>query len=205
MNTNNTPVEFPIWHRGQIFEAADPNDQPAPTEIPEPGQNASHPDASAPSANNCDPPEPVSDARQSPPADSAPRLKTPPERHSRKCAVCNHEDREAIEEAYLNWTSPEHIARQFDLRSYVSVYRHVEAVGLATLRRRRKHAALDLIIERAGHARVTGGDVIRAIITSARIGDDGEYNEPVRRTQINHNTTSDKPISNRKPKLLETP
>ena len=180
MNTNNTPVEFP--NNGGIYDPVAPGHD----------QNSSDSASSA-------------IARVSRSANSTPRLKTPPERHSRKCAVCNHDDRESIEEAYLNWTSPERIASQFDLSSYASVYRHVEAVGLAASRRRRKHAALDLIIERAGHARVTGGDVIRAIITSARIGDDGEYIEPVRRTQINHNTTSGKPISNRKPKLLETP
>ena len=182
MNTNNTPVEYPTWQDGVIHYP--------PTSKTKPHQPITHqPDPNSSQSN----PRPI------------PQLKTPPERHTRKCSICNHEDREAIEEAYLDWISPELIARQFDVAGYASVYRHVEATGLAALRRRRKLAALDLIIEQAGQVRARSSDIIRAIITSSRINDDGDYIEPVRRSEITHSVSSNKPISNRQPKLLETP
>jgi len=37
-----------------------------------------------------------------------------PERHSRKCSVCNHPEREAIEEDFIHWHSPINIARDFN-------------------------------------------------------------------------------------------
>jgi hypothetical protein len=51
-------------------------------------------------------------------------------RHERKCTVCNHPDREVIEEEFLRWYVPEDIARDHDIPYASAIYRHAHATGL---------------------------------------------------------------------------
>ena len=69
------------------------------------------------------------------------------DRHSRKCTICNHPDREDIDAAFLHWSPTEHIVRDFDLPSLSALYRHAHARGLWNLRRSHIRHALDRIIE----------------------------------------------------------
>ena len=63
-------------------------------------------------------------------------MKTPPdptpstERHSRKCAICTHPDRQAIEEAFLQQSPNHNIVKDYNLPSLSSLYRHAHATGL---------------------------------------------------------------------------
>ena len=36
-------------------------------------------------------------------------------RHKRNCSICSHPERDAIEQSFLHWHSPEEIATQFGL------------------------------------------------------------------------------------------
>src|ERR1700693_1406715 len=56
-------------------------------------------------------------------------------RHSRKCSVCHHPDREFIDDDYLRWISPETIAREYKISHHSVVSRHADATGLRTQRR----------------------------------------------------------------------
>ena len=63
-------------------------------------------------------------------------MKTPPdpppsmERHSRKCAICTHPDRQAIDEAFLHRSDKHQIVKDYNLPSLSSLYRHAHATGL---------------------------------------------------------------------------
>ena len=46
------------------------------------------------------------------------------ERHSRKCTICRHPDRDAIEHDFLHWCHPVDIAEEFGLADHSSIYRH---------------------------------------------------------------------------------
>ncbi len=183
MNTNNTPLEYPTWQDGVIY---DPPTRKTKSDQPQPAQLDSTPKPRNPEAPHH-------------------LFKQPPERHTRKCSICNHPDRQEIEEAYLAWVSPNTIVNEHRLRSFSSFYRHVEAAGLPVIRRRHIRAALDHVIEQASSVRVTGADVIRAILASVRIGDNGEYIEPIKRSEVTHRHIENNPISNRETNLLETP
>jgi hypothetical protein len=52
------------------------------------------------------------------------------ERHERYCKICRHEQREAIEQDFIAWHSPEEIARDYRLADRRGVYRHAHATGL---------------------------------------------------------------------------
>ena len=147
------------------------------------------------------------------------------DRHSRKCSICCHPDREGIDQAYLQWISPQTIARALKLEDPRPIYRHVHATGLHSQRRRRFRDVLDHVIERVEHVTVTGNAVIRAIRAYSCLDDQGHWHELPTRTIITHQTietpaprrdpapvsVSSSPdpqtdaISNRQPRRLETP
>jgi hypothetical protein len=74
-----------------------------------------------------------------------------PERHRRKCVLCRHPQRKAIEAAYLDGHSPEALAATFGLPHKNAVYRHVRAIGLCDYRRFRLLCAAEKIIDRSSH------------------------------------------------------
>ena len=104
-----------------------------------------------------------------------PELKAPLGRHTRKCTVCRHPEREAIELEFLRWRSAQDIADDYGFRDYTSIYRHARAAGLFERRRATVRMALEPIIERAEHARVTAEAVVHAVRTYAQINDSGKW------------------------------
>jgi hypothetical protein len=120
-----------------------------------------------------------------------------PERHSRKCSICNHPDREAIDEAFLHWAHGNAIVHDYKLPSLSCLYRHAHAVGLWNQRRRKVLSALDRIIERVDAAKLTGHAILRAIEISCRFSDDGIYKEPPRRIIYEYRRAETEPKSNR--------
>jgi hypothetical protein len=70
------------------------------------------------------------------------------ERHRRKCTVCNHADVEAIEEAFVNWTSIPDICTQYGLEER-NVYRHATAVNLDGQRQANFHKLTEKAQEKA--------------------------------------------------------
>lgn len=102
-------------------------------------------------------------------------------RHGRRCRVCHHPEREAIENAFLNWESADTIARDFGIADHSSIYRHAHATGLFSRRSGHVRYALDRIIEQVHTAKVTGDHVIKAIRAAGCLTGDGKWVEPVRK------------------------
>jgi hypothetical protein len=109
-------------------------------------------------------------------------------RHARKCVVCHHPDRDAIEEEFIHWRSPYEIARQFRIADYRSIYRHARSTGILDLRRHNFYSALDSLVEAAEEAKVTGDCVIRAIRAYSCLDSRGHWVDPP--TQVNFSTNS---------------
>lgn len=99
------------------------------------------------------------------------------ERHMRKCMVCHHPEREAIEEEYLNWHSPSKSAAHHNIAPR-TLYRHAEALGLTRRRRGNMRAVLDRLLDRAEEATVTGDSIIRALRAYTCLADDRHWVEP---------------------------
>jgi hypothetical protein len=107
-------------------------------------------------------------------------------RHSRKCSVCHHPDREFIDDDYLRWLSPKKIARQYKISHHSVVYRHADATGLRTQRRAALRATLEHFIEQADNVRVTAHSVVSAVRLYSQINDQGQYTPSVRRHIVEH-------------------
>jgi hypothetical protein len=120
------------------------------------------------------------------------------DRHPRKCTICNHPDRESIDEAFLHWSRSERIVRDYNLPSVSALYRHAHACGLWNLRRTKIRRALDRVIEQAAECRPSGNAVLRAIEISVRFDQDDRYVEPNKKVIIEHHTVASEPNPNRK-------
>lgn len=106
------------------------------------------------------------------------------ERHRRKCTVCKHDERDAIEEAFLHWISPIFITEEFELPDWSTLYRHAHATGLFAQRRRNIRFALENVIERSDEVEVTAADLVRAVRAYACLSDSGEWLEPASRVIV---------------------
>jgi len=101
-----------------------------------------------------------------------------PARHNRKCNVCRHAERAAIEQDFLRRHSADRIAEDYGIADHSSVYRHAHATGLFKRRAATIRLALEPIIERAMTVNVTADAIVRAIYVHAHLGDDGKWVEP---------------------------
>jgi hypothetical protein len=102
-------------------------------------------------------------------------------RHTRKCTVCHHPEREFIDQDYLRWLSPKKIAHEYKISHHSAVYRHADATGLRAQRRASLRATLENFIEQAESVRATAGSVVAAVRLYAQINDQGQWTPPVRR------------------------
>ena len=105
------------------------------------------------------------------------------ERHSRKCQICHHPERAAIEEDFILWSSPGSIVDEYEIPR-MSIYRHAYAFDLFTIRRESLRLGLDRIVERGAETFVTGDMVIRAIKAQACLTDDNRWEDPPRRVVL---------------------
>jgi hypothetical protein len=111
-------------------------------------------------------------------------------RHQRNCTVCQHEQKEEIETAFVAWRSPASLAEEFGLADRTSVYRHAHALGLFAKRQRNVRAALERIIEKAGEVDVTASAVVSAIQAYTKINAAGQWVD--RSEQVNMNDLFDR-------------
>ena len=118
------------------------------------------------------------------------------ERHSRRCIICHHPDREAIEEEFVHWRAPWKLAQDYELADYRTVYRHARAVGLLLQRRERLHSALDAFVESVDDVTFTGDTILRAMRAYSCIDDHGRWTEIPTRVQFstNHDAHPPQPI-----------
>lgn len=98
--------------------------------------------------------------------------------HERRCTICRHPERDAIEEAFLHWHSVSEIRLEFKLPGRTTVYRHAHAFNLFPQRSRNLRFALGLIIEEAECVRPTTEGIVSAIRAYTRLTDAGEWIEP---------------------------
>jgi hypothetical protein len=97
-------------------------------------------------------------------------------RHRRVCTICHHPEREAIEEAFLQWQTVRLIAREFDASGgATSIYRHARALNLFKQRNLNLRSALELIIEESQRVRPSAEAIIKAIRAHTRMNDLGEW------------------------------
>ena len=99
------------------------------------------------------------------------------ERHSRKCQVCSHPNREAIEKAFIHWRRPTLIS-QINNLSGDSLYRHARALNLFARRRANVRSLLENIMERGIETEVTGDIMLRAIRSYVCLSDDNRWIDP---------------------------
>ncbi|MGH9572703.1 MAG: hypothetical protein ACRD40_04135 [Candidatus Acidiferrales bacterium] len=102
------------------------------------------------------------------------------ERHSRKCQICRHPDRDEMEKEYVEWAKPWAISRHYDVPER-AIRRHFEAVGLISRRRANLVGALENIVERGPEAPITGSMVIRAVKAICCINGDNKWTEPAKK------------------------
>jgi hypothetical protein len=95
--------------------------------------------------------------------------------HTRRCKVCRHPDRKAIEHEFLRWRSPDKIAREYGLADHSSIYRHVHATGIFARRRKAVRVALESVIECAEIVKVTAASVVKAVHAYTHINEFGEW------------------------------
>ena len=107
-----------------------------------------------------------------------------PGRHEYHCTICSHAKREEIELAFVNWSSPARIGKQYEV-SRNSVYRHAHALGLMEKRRRNVRAALERIIENAGEVEASATAVVSAVSAYAKINASGQWVERSERVNLN--------------------
>ena len=89
-------------------------------------------------------------------------------RHQAQCTVCQHPQRQEIEENWINWGSTYELARDYHL-SCDSIYRHAHAFDLFNKRKRNITMALEKIIERVDWTTMSGSVILSAIKTYEKI------------------------------------
>jgi hypothetical protein len=104
-----------------------------------------------------------------------------PEVHSRLCQICNHPQRQEIDEEFVYWGHPGTIVKKFGLRHRATLYRHARALKLYLARSWNLRSALEHLIERASITKVTADSIVRAVQTYAHISPHGKWEEPLRK------------------------
>jgi hypothetical protein len=107
------------------------------------------------------------------PSQPKPRASMGP--HTRRCNVCRHPDRKAIEHEFLRWRSPDKIAREYGIPDHSSIYRHVHATGIFARRRKAVRVALESVIECAEMVKVTASSLVKAVHAYTHINEFGEW------------------------------
>jgi hypothetical protein len=96
-------------------------------------------------------------------------------RHERRCSVCHHPERDAIEEAFLQWRSVRSIDIDFEPEGgRTAIYRHARALKLFKQRNLSLRSSLEFVIEQAEHVMPTAEGLVKAIRAYTRINDAGE-------------------------------
>jgi hypothetical protein len=101
---------------------------------------------------------------------------SPRQRHSRLCTVCQHPDRDAIEEEFIHWHNPNDTRYDYQI-SRAALYRHAHAVGLFARRERNLRSALGHMIQGAMNITPTSDSILRAIRAYSCLNRDGQWTE----------------------------
>jgi hypothetical protein len=120
-------------------------------------------------------------------------------RHQRKCRICNHQHRQAIESRFLFWESPHSIVKEFSLGHRSLLYRHASATGLLDQRRENFTSVLDSMVEQCESAPVTAASILPAIRAYSCLKAHGRWVDPPKQHTVSQVTKSSSAprISNR--------
>jgi hypothetical protein len=176
------PPEYKVTHGDDPPSPDQPSTTTPAVELPE--LAAINPDQSQPPVS-LDPSGFTSTAGDSPLALSPPSDPSlPPDfnRHARRCTICSHPDRDAIEGDFIRWASPRRLAKDYQIADRVSLYRHAHATGLFARRRREFARVLEDILECVEHTSLeeTSDVMIRAARVYAHLDENGKWFEPPR-------------------------
>lgn len=128
-------------------------------------------------------------------------------RHSRKCSVCSHPDRDVIEAEFIRWTNPHDLVTYFNLGGRSAVYRHAHATGLFARRKRELCRTLESILETSDSATFeTAPVLISAARLYSHLDEEGRWYEPPKTIKILHGQIpSEEPEEAEPVSLIETP
>ena len=113
-------------------------------------------------------------------------------RHERKCYVCHHPDRDAIEAAFVMWRRPKAIVETFLLRGD-SLYRHAVAFDLYTRRRNNLRSVLENVLERGVETDITGETLLGAVRAYACLDESNRWIEPTTNVMFSTNRSPQAP------------
>jgi hypothetical protein len=104
-------------------------------------------------------------------------------RHARRCVVCAHPDRDAIEGDFIRWSSPSAMAKTYKIADRASIYRHAHSTGLFNPRKREVGRVLETVLENVEQCPIDSFDtIIRAARLYTHLDDRGNWTEPPRIT-----------------------
>jgi len=83
--------------------------------------------------------------------------------HRRRCSVCCHPERQAIEEAFLDWGNVSRLTEEYQLPGRTAIYRHARALGLDARREGNLRRVLERIMEKSSTARPSADAIVRAV------------------------------------------
>src|ERR1700757_162806 len=120
-------------------------------------------------------------------------------RHQRKCRICNHADRQALESRFLFWERAHSIVKEFGLGHRSVLYRHAQATSLMEQRRANFTSVLDSMVEQCEAAPVTAASILRAIRAYSCLKAHGRWVDPPKRRTVSQvsKSSSVPRISNR--------
>ncbi|MHB8410792.1 MAG: hypothetical protein ACYDDI_02470 [Candidatus Acidiferrales bacterium] len=113
-----------------------------------------------------------------------------PSRHGRKCLICRHPEREAIEDAFLQWERPRSIVRDFGIEDERYLRRHAQATGLYARRRQNVCVTLENILERGDEIEFTAASYVRAVRSYVCLTDSTQWVEPATRVIVSSGDSS---------------
>lgn len=102
------------------------------------------------------------------------------ERHSRKCRICNHPERKAIEADFFDWKRANWIEKRYGLHGRSVIYRHALATGLDVRRRANLTKRAEEVLEKVDAIETPSASVIlRAVETLASLNERGRRIKPL--------------------------
>lgn len=102
----------------------------------------------------------------------------PYERHSRKCQICRHPDRELIEADFVEWRHPNHIYDDYKI-AYFPLYRHARATGLLQRRAENVSIVVQRLLEDVESVEVTSAfAILRGVHILASLNSRGQWTAP---------------------------
>lgn len=102
-------------------------------------------------------------------------------RHQAQCTICQHPQRQEIEEKWIDWCSPYQFQKEYGI-SHDSIYRHAHALDLFSKRNKNVTRALERLIEKVDYAQINGSVVVSAIKELAKLNSQGRGAEQAQGT-----------------------